>query len=101
MLISAKWKHKSSIHIGFIVFNGGVTTFLAKSVYIYTTQIKVFLHIPLFTYSKFGRFNRSKIDGAKVAGDLRRHDAHAASLQWFLFERWMPPLLIWNNNRMG
>ena len=32
MPISAKWKHKSSIHIGFIVFNGGVTTFLAKSV---------------------------------------------------------------------
>ena len=31
---SAKWKHKSSIHIGFIVFNGGVTTFFAKSVYI-------------------------------------------------------------------
>ena len=96
MPISAKWKHKSSIHIGFIVFNGGVATFFAKSVYIYiyTTQIKVFLHIPLFTYSKFGRFNRSKIDVAKVAGDLRRHDAHAASLQWFLFERWMPPSLI-------
>ena len=33
MPISAKWKHKSSIHIGFIVFNGGVTTFFAKSVY--------------------------------------------------------------------
>ena len=33
MSISAKWKHKSSIHIGFIVFNGGVTTFLAKSIY--------------------------------------------------------------------
>ena len=32
MPISAKWKHKSSIHIGFIVFNGGVTTFFAKSV---------------------------------------------------------------------
>ena len=32
MQISAKWKHKSSIHIGFIVFNGGVTTFFAKSV---------------------------------------------------------------------
>ena len=32
MPISAKWKHKSSIHIGFIVFSGGVTTFLAKSV---------------------------------------------------------------------
>ena len=32
MTISAKWKHKSAIHIGFIVFNGGVTTFLAKSV---------------------------------------------------------------------
>ena len=27
MPISAKWKDKSSIHIGFIVFNGGVTTF--------------------------------------------------------------------------
>ena len=36
MPISAKWKHKSSIHIGFIVFNGGVTTFcFAKSVLIY------------------------------------------------------------------
>ena len=33
MPISAKWKHKSSIHIGFIVFNGGVTTFFAKSVF--------------------------------------------------------------------
>ena len=32
MPISAKWKHKSSIHIGFIVFNGGVTTFFAKNV---------------------------------------------------------------------
>ena len=32
-LISAKWKHKSSIHIGFIVFNGGVATFFAKSVF--------------------------------------------------------------------
>ena len=32
MPISAKWKHKSSIHIVFIVFNGGVTTFFAKSV---------------------------------------------------------------------
>ena len=32
MPISAKWKHKSSIHIGFIAFNGGVTTFFAKSV---------------------------------------------------------------------
>ena len=32
MPISAKWKHKSSIHIGFIVFNWGVTTFFAKSV---------------------------------------------------------------------
>ena len=35
MPISAKWKHKSSIHIGFIVFNGGVTTFFAKSVFTY------------------------------------------------------------------
>ena len=34
MPISAKWKHKSSIHIGFIVFNGGVTTFFAKSVWL-------------------------------------------------------------------
>ena len=34
MPISAKWKHKSSIHIGFIVFNGGVTTFFAKSVFV-------------------------------------------------------------------
>ena len=32
MPISAKWKHKSSIHIGFIVFNGGVATFFAKGV---------------------------------------------------------------------
>ena len=32
MPISAKWKHKSLVHIGFIVFNGGVTTFFAKSV---------------------------------------------------------------------
>ena len=32
MPISAKWKHNSSIHIDFIVFNGGVTTFFAKSV---------------------------------------------------------------------
>ena len=30
MPISAKWKHKSSIHIGFIVFNGGVTTFFRQ-----------------------------------------------------------------------
>ena len=35
MPISAKWKHNSSIHIGFIVFNGGVTTFFAKSVYVW------------------------------------------------------------------
>ena len=34
MPISAKWKHKSSIHIGFIVFNGGVTIFFAKSVFV-------------------------------------------------------------------
>ena len=27
MPISAKWKHKSSIHIGFIVFNGGNNLF--------------------------------------------------------------------------
>ena len=33
MPILAKWKHKSSIHIGFIVFNGGVTTFFVKSVF--------------------------------------------------------------------
>ena len=33
MQISAKWKHNSPIHISFIVFNGGVTTFFAKSVY--------------------------------------------------------------------
>ena len=33
MPISTKWKHKSSIHIGFIVFDVGVTTFFAKSVY--------------------------------------------------------------------
>ena len=32
MPISAKWKHKSAIQICFIVFNGGVTTFFAKSV---------------------------------------------------------------------
>ena len=32
MPISGKWKHKSSINIGFIVFNGGVTTFFAKSI---------------------------------------------------------------------
>ena len=35
MPISAKWKHKSSIHIGFIVLNGGVTTFFAKSVHVF------------------------------------------------------------------
>ena len=40
MPISAKWKHKSSIHIGFIVFNGGVTTFFAKSVF-YIDEIQV------------------------------------------------------------
>ena len=39
MPISAKWKHKSSIHIGLSVFNGGVTTFFAKSVMIRTAQI--------------------------------------------------------------
>ena len=33
MPISGKWKHKSSIHIGFIVFNRGLTTFFAKSVF--------------------------------------------------------------------
>ena len=38
MPISAKWKHKSSIHIGFIVFNGGVTTFFAKSVILFPVK---------------------------------------------------------------
>ena len=38
MPISAKWKHKSSIHICFIVFNGGVTTFFAKSVCVSRNQ---------------------------------------------------------------
>ena len=41
MPISAKWKHKSSIHIGFIVFNGGVTTFFAKSVCCNSQRIPV------------------------------------------------------------
>ena len=45
MPISAKWKHKSSIHIGFIVFNGGVTTFFAKSV-----SIHGFLCLRCLTY---------------------------------------------------
>ena len=40
MPISAKWKHKSSIHIGFIVFNGGVATFFAKSVWYHTCKAK-------------------------------------------------------------
>ena len=34
MPILAKWKNKSSIHISFIVFNGGVTTLFAKSVWL-------------------------------------------------------------------
>ena len=42
---SAKWKHKSSIHIGFIVFNGGVATFLAKSVIF---QIKIWIFGEVF-----------------------------------------------------
>ena len=33
MPISAKWKHKNSIQIGFIVFNGDVIIFFSKSVY--------------------------------------------------------------------
>ena len=37
MPILAKWKHKSSIHICFIVFNGGVTTFFVKSVFTSTS----------------------------------------------------------------
>ena len=40
MPISAKWKHKSSIHIGSIVFNTGVTTFFAKSVYCFDIRMK-------------------------------------------------------------
>ena len=49
MPISAKWKHKSSIHIGFIVFNGGVTTFFAKSVATMTNNIPLF-HVDLIVY---------------------------------------------------
>ena len=46
MPISAKWKHKSSIHIGFIVFNGGVTTLFAKNVYIYVcVYIYIYIYI--------------------------------------------------------
>ena len=39
----AKWKHKNSIHIGFIVFNGGVTTFFAKSVYCQNDLVQMFI----------------------------------------------------------
>ena len=42
MPIPAKWKHKSSIHIGFIVLNGGVTTFFAKSVVWKLGELKEF-----------------------------------------------------------
>ena len=49
MPISAKWKHKSSIHISFIVFNGGVTTFFAKSVFHATpTLLKVRLALVIY-----------------------------------------------------
>ena len=43
MPISAKWKHRSSFHIGFIVFNGGVTTFFAKSVCVQNSFVTKFL----------------------------------------------------------
>ena len=44
MPISAKWKHKSSIHIGFMVFNGGVTTFLCQEcIYILSMMVQVYL----------------------------------------------------------
>ena len=45
MPISAKWKPKSSIHIGFIVFNGGVTTFFAKSVWVEMTPVAPFTNM--------------------------------------------------------
>ena len=55
MTISAKWKHKSSIHIGFIVFNGGVTTFFAKSVYLHFLS---FFHIDMTQALKILRLVR-------------------------------------------
>ena len=48
MPISAKWKHKSSIHISFIVFNGGVTTFFAKSVHLSDQQFYCLLNCALY-----------------------------------------------------
>ena len=46
--ISAKWKHKSSIHFDFITFNGGVTTVFAKSVLvvIYLSGCPVYFREP-------------------------------------------------------
>ena len=43
MPISAKWKHKSSIHIGFIVFNGGVTTFFCQECIFFALILKQWL----------------------------------------------------------
>ena len=51
MPISAKWKRKSLIHIGFIVFNGGVATFFAKSVQA-TKKINEMNNMNLNSHSK-------------------------------------------------
>ena len=54
MPISAKWKHKSSIHIGFIVFNGGVATFFAKSVWQHESSLgpDIFAEIHMIHHGK-------------------------------------------------
>ena len=51
MPISAKWKHKSSIHIGFIVFNGGVTTFFCQECTFRENREFVFIIIVQFMVS--------------------------------------------------
>ena len=66
MPISAKWKHKSSIHIGFIAFNGGVTTFFAKSV---CQILVIFLWSGLYVASRIPR-------------KLRKFKIEASVLYW-------------------
>ena len=65
MPISAKWKHKSSIHIGFIVFNGGVTNFFAKSVYIF---------ICIYVYVKMGNTIQEKLMAYEHFESIRKDE---------------------------
>ena len=72
MPISAKWKHKSSIHIGFIVFNGGVTTFFAKSVLkthymIFTPRKKIYDDVSIIIdNTKISRVYVTKFLGVQI-----------------------------------